>query len=51
MADDAIVADGDGKAGVGVQRGVVLDLRALPEFDPLVVPAQHRAEPDTGVGP
>src|SRR4029079_15084165 len=44
-ADDAIVADGGGKAGVGVHRGVVLDLRALPEFDPLVFPETHGDDP------
>ena len=38
-----------GKPGIGVQRGVVLDLRAFAELDPLVVAAQHRAEPDAGL--
>ena len=49
MADDAIRPDRHREAGIGVQRRVVLDLRALAELDPLVVAAQHRAEPDAGV--
>src|SRR5262249_52943570 len=40
MADDAILADIEGKAGIGVQHRVVLDLRALAELDPFVVAAQ-----------
>ena len=51
VADHAIGADGQRKAGIGVQRGIVLDLRALAELDPLVVAAQHRAEPDAGIAP
>ena len=50
VADDAIRADLEGKAGIGMQHRVVLDLRALAELDPLVVAAQHRVEPDAGVG-
>ena len=44
------VADLERKARIGVQRGVVLDLRALAELDPFVVTAQHRVEPDAGIG-
>src|SRR5262249_25604056 len=50
VADDAILADGEGKARIGVQHRVVLDLGALAQLDPLVVPAQHRVEPNAGVG-
>ena len=50
MADDAVLADLEGKARIGVQHRVVLDLGALAQLDPLVVPAQHRVEPDAGVG-
>src|SRR5262249_38677317 len=38
------------KARIGMQRGIVLDLRALAELDPFVVAAQHRSEPHTRVG-
>ena len=34
---------------IGMERRVVLDLRALAELDPFIVAAQHRAEPDAGV--
>src|SRR5262249_23573873 len=49
VADDAVIADRQREAGIGVQRRIVLDLRALAELDPLVVAAQHRAEPDAGI--
>ena len=49
VANDAIVPNRDGKAGIGVQRAIVLDLRALAQFDPLVISSQNRAEPNTGV--
>ena len=49
VADDTIAADGQGKPGIGVQRGIVLDLRPLAELDPFIVAAQNRAEPDTGL--
>jgi len=29
---------------------IVLDLRARAELDPFIVAAQHRTEPDTGIG-
>src|SRR4051794_6942766 len=45
MADDTVAPDHDRKAWIGMQRGIVLDLRALAEFDPFVVAAQHRSEP------
>ena len=50
VADHAIRPDGHRETQVGVQRRIVLDLRALAEFDPLVVAAQHRAEPDAAIG-
>ena len=50
VANDAVAADGQRKSRVGVQRRVVLDLRALAELDPFVVAAQDRAEPDAGFG-
>src|SRR5262249_34461182 len=46
----AIVADADREAWIGMERRVVLDLRALAELDPIVVAAQDRAEPDAGIG-
>ena len=49
MADHAIRPDRQRKTGIGMQGGVVLDLRALAEFDPLIIAAQYRTEPDTGV--
>ena len=50
MTDHAIRPDGDRKAEIGVQRGIVLNLRTLAEFDPFVVAAQHGAEPDAAIG-
>src|SRR5262245_14635792 len=50
VADDAIGADHQGKAGIGVQRGIVLHLAALADLDPFVVAAQDRAEPNAGEG-
>ncbi len=47
VADGAVLADGQGKALVGVARAVVLHIGALTDLDPFVVAAQHRAEPDT----
>src|SRR5438270_3411496 len=49
MADDAIVADREGKPGISMKRGIVLDLRALAELDPFVVATQNRAEPHAGI--
>src|SRR5579862_3395562 len=49
VADHAILPDGEREAGIGVERRIVLDLRALAELVPFVVAAQHRAEPHTGV--
>src|SRR5262249_46193487 len=49
VADHAVRPDRQRKAWIGVQSGIVLDLRALPELDPFVVTTQHRAEPDTGI--
>src|SRR5450830_1803753 len=46
VADHTIAADDERKSRIGVQRGIILDLRALAELDPFVVAAQHRAEPD-----
>ena len=49
VADHAAVADGDGKAGVGVGHGVVLEARLAAQRDALGVAAQHRARPHVGV--
>src|SRR5215831_2262840 len=49
VADHAVVADDKRETRIGVQRRVVLDLRTFADLDPLVVAAQHRAEPDAGV--
>ena len=50
LADDAILADGEGEAGVGVQRAIVLDLAPRADLDPLVIAAQHRAVPNADIG-
>src|SRR5262249_21161824 len=49
VADHAVVADHKRKARIGVQGGIVLNLASLAELDPLVVAAQHGAEPDAGM--
>src|SRR6516165_10341988 len=49
VADGAVLPDRDGKAGIGVERAVILDLGALAEFDPFSIAAQDRAEPDAGI--
>ena len=37
-----------GKAGIGVAGGIVLHVGAFADLDPLIVAAQHRAEPHAG---
>ena len=49
VTDHAIRPDGHRETGIGVQRRIVLDLRALAELDRFVIAAQHRAEPDAGI--
>src|SRR6516165_10861554 len=49
MTDHAIRPDRHREAGIGVQSGIVLNLRALAELDPFVVAAQDRAKPDAGI--
>ena len=49
MPNDASSTDRQWKARIGVQRRIVLDLRALAELDPFVVPAEHRTPPDTAI--
>src|SRR6516165_7311028 len=49
MAHKTNWCGGAGKTGIGMQGGIVLDLRPLAELDPFIVAAQHRAEPDAGV--
>src|SRR4029079_15111993 len=50
VADDAILADGEGETGVGVQRAIVLDLAPGADLDPLVIAAQYRAVPNADIG-
>src|SRR6185312_378386 len=50
VANDTVTTDGQRKSGVGVQRRIVLNLRALTEHDPFVVAPQDRTEPDAGFG-
>src|SRR6185437_2035984 len=50
VPDDAVAADCHRKSRIGVQRRIILDLRTLPEFNPLIVAAQNCAEPDTRLG-
>src|SRR2546423_6153443 len=45
VADRAVAADRERKAGVGVAGGIVLHVGALADLDPLIVAAQHPAEP------
>src|SRR6185295_8099031 len=50
VADDAILADAEWEARVGVQRGIVLNLRTRPDVDPFIVAAEYRAPPDANIG-
>src|SRR5579863_4402420 len=48
VADGAVFTDRQRIPGIGVQRGIILDIAAHPDLDPLVVAAQHGIEPDAG---
>jgi hypothetical protein len=48
VADGHVLADQQREAGIGVAGRIVLDVGALADLDPLIVTAQHRAEPDGG---
>src|SRR6266540_3955133 len=48
VADRAVAADRERKAGVGVAGGIVLHVGAFADLDPFIVAAQHRAEPHAG---
>ena len=48
VADGAVVADRQRKAAVGVAGAIVLHVGAFADLDPLIVAAQHRAEPHAG---
>jgi hypothetical protein len=49
MADRAVRPDDERKAHVGVENAVLLNIGAGADRDPLIVAAQHAAEPDIGV--
>src|SRR5262249_12219690 len=42
MPDGAVLADVERKAGIDMAGRVVLDVGALTDVDPVIVPAQHR---------
>src|SRR5439155_26571865 len=48
VADGSVLADRERKAAVGVAGRIVLHVGAFADLDPLVVAAQHRAEPHAG---
>src|SRR5260221_5052238 len=49
VADRAVLADRERKAAVGMAGRIVLHIGAFADLDPLIVAAQHRAEPDAGL--
>src|SRR6476661_10588751 len=48
VSDRAILSDGQWKAHVGMAGCVILHIGVFADLDPLVVAAQHRAEPNAG---
>src|SRR5579885_1037929 len=50
VADESVGADGQRKAGIGMQRAVILHVRPLTDLDPLIVAAQHGAVPNADFG-
>nr|GFC58613.1 hypothetical protein [Tanacetum cinerariifolium] len=50
VADGHVLADGQRRPHVGVHDRAILHVAVLADVDQLVIPAQHGAEPDAGVG-
>src|ERR1700730_5829826 len=48
VTDRAVLSDHKRKDAVGVAGGIVLHIGPFADPDPLIVAAQHRAEPDAG---
>src|ERR1700712_5261914 len=46
VADGDPAPDGHGLSRIGVNDAMILHIRVRPDCDPLVIAAQHRAEPD-----
>src|SRR5579863_6325159 len=51
MADRNVGADDGRHPDIGVDDGIVLYVRVLPDLDPFVVAPEHGAEPDARVSP
>jgi len=49
MADGHVSSDMRRKAFVGVYHRAILHIAAVTDHDPVVISADHRAKPDTGV--
>src|SRR5665811_1962541 len=46
VTDGDAASDGHGLSRIGVNDAMILHIRVRPDCDPVIVAAQHRAEPD-----